>query len=564
MFFSLNKKFIYTISIFFLLTSVIFMYTFYILYGNKIQEEQKAILQRNQQYTELLYENITLKNELKFLLQTHPQLPVSSKLSEILSLHGNLQERQQELSIEHKRTQELIQNYDQRYQALQEGIKIIGGSSILIILGLFMLWFLIRLWILNPINKLAKVSSKVLAGNYTSRLKLNSDSGRYDEFDELMQTFNQMLDNIENGIKEIKKTESFLQSIIDSIPDGIRVLDTDGTIVIANKEYYRQAGCTQECIGEKCFISSQKRNAPCPASLFPCPLREIKLKNAANMQFIQQFHAYPLRQLAVNAAPMRIRDPEQNSCQNYIVESIRDLSDDIRFSHQQKLSSLGFLATSVAHEIKNHLGSIRMITEGVIDKYYRDKPDEAEDKYYLTLVNKQLIECMNIPERLLKLAQFSTETPCIFNCQDCIHDIIALLDYEAKRNGITIDFKAPKKEITLNGSETDFKMMMLNMAQNAFKAMPNGGKLTISLRKGSDGKLNIKLQDNGIGIPADKIKRIFEPFYSDGQNSKHAGTGLGLAIVKSIVEKFNGEIDVCSKENKGTCFSLKIPLPVQK
>ena len=107
-------------------------------------------------------------------------------------------------------------------------------------------------------------------------------------------------------------------------------------------------------------------------------------------------------------------------------------------------------------------------------------------------------------------------------------------------------------------------MMMLNMAQNAFKAMPNGGKLTISLRNTADQKLSIKLLDTGIGIPADKLKRIFEPFYSDGQNSKHAGTGLGLAIVKSIVEKFNGEIKVSSTEHKGTCFSLKIPLPVQK
>ena len=72
-----------------------------------------------------------------------------------------------------------------------------------------------------------------------------------------MQTFNDMLDNIENAIKEIHKTESFLQSIIDSIPDGIRVLDENGTIIIANKEYYRQINSCSNCIGQKCYASSQ-------------------------------------------------------------------------------------------------------------------------------------------------------------------------------------------------------------------------------------------------------------------------------------------------------------------
>ena len=564
MFFSLNKKFIYTISIFFLLTSLIFMYTFYILYGNKIQEEQRSILLRNQQYTELLYENITFKNELKELLKTNPQLPVNSQLALLLNTNNNLEQKQQELTLENKRPKEMLQNYDERYQALQESIKIIIGSSILVILGLLLLWLLIRIWILNPINKLAKVSSKVLAGNYTSRLNLPAPTGLYDEFDELMHTFNQMLDNIESGIKEIKKTESFLQSIIDSIPDGIRVLDDKGSIVIANKEYYRQAGCSQNCIGEKCYASSQNRTSPCPASLFPCPLREIKLKNSANIQFIQQFNAFPNRQLAVNAAPMQIKDSEQKTVRNYIVESIRDLSDDIHFSHQQKLSSLGFLATSVAHEIKNNLGSIRIITEGIIDKYYKDKPDDSEDKQYLQLINKQLIECMNVPERLLKLAQFSNDNCCEFVIQNSIKDTIALLDYEAKRNGIVIEIKAPKKDLIVNGYEADFKMMMLNMAQNAFKAMPNGGNLSIKLNKTADQKVSIKIQDTGIGIPADKIKRIFEPFYSDGHNSRHFGTGLGLAIVKSIIEKFDGEIEVASKEGKGTCFSLKFPLNLQK
>ena len=151
----------------------------------------------------------------------------------------------------------------------------------------------------------------------------------------------------------------------------------------------------------------------------------------AHPHFIKVFAAYPNRHLAINAAPLNIQDA-QGKTLNYIVESIRDLSEDIRFSHQQKLSSLGFLATSVAHEMKNHLGSIRMITEGLLNKYFQNRSDEDEEKKYLTLIDKQLVECINVPERLLKMAQFSQEEQSKFSLQSGIHDVISLLDYEAR------------------------------------------------------------------------------------------------------------------------------------
>ena len=86
--------------------------------------------------------------------------------------------------------------------------------------------------------------------------------------------------------------------------------------------------------------------------------------------------------------------------------------------------------------MKNHLGSIRMITEGLLNKYFQNRSDEDEEKKYLTLIDKQLVECINVPERLLKMAQFSQEEQSKFSLQSGIHDVISLLDYEAKRNGI--------------------------------------------------------------------------------------------------------------------------------
>ncbi len=559
MFFSLNKKFIYTLALFFIFMAVIFVYTFYIVYGSKIQEEQKSTILRNQQYIELLYENINLRKDIrKFINASNTNIIDTDNLNTIRD-ERNIKEKQAELSLEQQRTTQMVQNYDERYKAITEGIRLVFASSFLIIFSMLLIGFLMRRLVLSPINKLAAVSRLVSLGDYDCRVDITKQRYFHDELDDLSHTFNQMLDNIQDSIQQIKDQKTFLQSIIDGIPDGIRVIDKDGNIIIANKEYYKQIGTNKNCIGQKCYFSSQGRKEPCSASMFTCPLREIMENNAPNVKVIQQFTNAPNRHLAINAAPLYI-----NKEKNYIVEAIRDLSEDIRFSHQQKLSSLGFLATSVAHEMKNHLGSIRIIIEGLLEKFHKDPKDKSEEKKYLSLINDELNLCVEVPERLLKLAQFSTDMNQEINCTNVINDALSLLDYEAKRNGVEIEFIHPKKELYLIGSESDFKMALINLIQNAFKAMPNGGKLQIEIKQKRQ-NLEIKISDNGIGIPADKINRIFEPFYSEGNNSARSqGTGLGLSIVKSIIENFHANISVRSKEKEGTCFTLNFPILTKK
>lgn len=117
------------------------------------------------------------------------------------------------------------------------------------------------------------------------------------------------------------------------------------------------------------------------------------------------------------------------------------------------------------------------------------------------------------------MAQFSQEEQSKFSLQSGIHDVISLLDYEAKRNGISISFQTPQKEASLLGNEADFKMMIMNLMQNALKAMPDGGSLTVRLSVGK--QIKIEIEDTGQGIPADKLKRILS-------RSTHRGTALSI------------------------------------
>lgn len=553
MFVSLNRKIIYSILLLFLITSLIFVYTFYLVYGNKIQEEQLYSIQRNQQYIELLYRNINMSKELRQFLSEHPEFETEKTPLKSFYSASSEEERLEQLAAEQKRISEISSSFDQRYQTIQESLKIFVVSAALIVLAIILLALLITRWILNPINKISAVSEAVSHGNLDVRIPENRHSKFADELDYLTTTFNQMLNNLQAVISEVKDKEQFLQSLIDSIPDGIRVIDKNYNVIVANKAYYKQIGHSQkDC--SKCYEASQKINSPCSLETFHCPLHEILHNHKNNVKVVQQFAAFPQRHLSINAAPLKYSGKEK-----YVVEAIRDLSEDINFSHQQKLSSLGFLSTSIAHEIKNHLGALRMILERLLDKFYADKDDEAEDKKNLLMIYNELVRCIDVPERLLKLTRSVEDNSQQINVKDSITDIIQLLDFEAKSKGIIIELHSSADNIIIRGNDADFKMVTINIIMNAIKAMDADGILNINIKQDKIGHTNISFTDTGIGISAENLNRIFDPFFSEGHDNSKKGTGLGLSIAKSIVEKSGGKISVSSTVGVGSCFTLSFP-----
>lgn len=546
MYFSLNKKIFYTVFVLLILMAVLFLTLFLNIYGKKYQEDQNSILLRNQYVMELLYENIALRREL-----SNSKVELSKESQEVLS--GDLGQKQEELSREQNLNKELQKNYNERSLAFMEGIKIISTSSLFSLISIIVLGLLLQKWVIVPIRRLTEASKFVAKGDFSHRILLGKKQIFFDEFDTLAKTFNSMIDNIENNIAEIKNKETFLQSLIDAIPDGIRVIDHNHNIMLANKAYLKQLKNMKIENCRKCY-QAYNFDAPCPEGMFSCPLREIKNNSSRAISLIQNMSGKPL---AINAAPLKIQDTTDKN-DFYIIESIRDLSDDIRFSHEQKIASLGFLATSVAHEMKNNLGSVRMILEGLLDTYYKNIPDDREDKKYLLMVYNQIVNSVEMPERLLKLAKNNGNEHSTFDADTNISEIVSLLDYEAKRNGVVVRQQNARGRNIIVGNEADFKMIILNLAQNALKAMPSGGELSIRTSKNQNYIL-IEISDTGIGISPEKLCHIFEPFYSDGRSSRHQGTGLGLAIVKSLVEKFQGMISVDSVLNRGTTFMIKFP-----
>lgn len=547
MYFKLNKKIVYSMFCLLAFLIIIFFVIFINLYSQRLQDNQNSVYIRNQYVVSLLYDKVRMQKLLTEIEAKYPNLIQDKSL--IFSNQG-LNAAQQELTNEQKLSDELRQNYNNNREALITGTKIVGISLLFVVFFIFLMLFLLDYWVILPVEKLIKISNNVSAGVFSSRLKMPETRYFKDEFDILFATFNKMLENTEQSIEEGKERERFLQQLIDAIPDGIRVIDKNFNVIMANRAFYTMFGIKGDCCGQKCYQAYGYTDCEgCPISRYHCPVRHFR-EDVDDLHTIHEVEKLPLY---VNATRLALGKEQKDY---YIVEAIHDLSGDVRFSHQQKVSSLAFLSTSIAHEMKNNLGAIRLILEGVLNNDYKDLPAEDSRKKYMTMAYNQLVETVKIPERLLKLARYSEADYSLIDVKSAIEDMMLMIDYEAKRSGIVVKTNV-EQGLAFWGNEADFKMIILNLAQNAIKAMLNGGELNITAARKSANML-LSVKDTGVGIKKEQIKHIFEPFYSANTHSK--SSGLGLAIVSSLIEKGKGHISVKSKLGKGTEFTIKIPL----
>lgn len=431
------------------------------------------------------------------------------------------------------------------------GVLALAGASI-VLLAIIAVWLFLRRQVITPVKLLNEASAAITHGNLDVRVPCQ----RQDELFQLCQSFNVMAVQLEQYLGELKANEKFMQELIDAIPDGIRVIDENYHIIMANKAYCQQQQVEQDDLkGALCYESSHGRKKSCPPSLVTCPLYEIK-NNGKPLKFMhhhkrrdnEQFH------VEVSAAPLAV--VRKGKKYSYVIESIRDLEKQIKVTQEQRLSELGKLAAGVAHEIHNPLASVRIGLQFLWTNTNAEGLDE-EFKGYLRMVDGEVDKCIEVTKRLLHLSLPPSDYEQLVSLGEIIPDVVSLLKYDAKKKGIKLKVDLGPTGLRVLATDSEMRMLVLNLVQNAFHAMPDGGLLTIFGREDDEG-VSVAFADNGLGIDPEDLKYIFDPFFSRRADKK-SGTGLGLTISKSIVDRFSGRIEVASELGKGTVFTLFLP-----
>ncbi len=239
---------------------------------------------------------------------------------------------------------------------------------------------------------------------------------------------------------------------------------------------------------------------------------------------------------------------------DYLEEMIQERTNQL--IHSDRLATLGMISAAVAHEVRNPLffisGSVELIQQSLKEK---GSDDEMSGNLERILDGSRRIA--KLIDTLRKYSGHDTLQKKKFKLSDIIDDALNLLSYQFKQGGITF-VTAVSPDLKLYCDPQKLSQVFVNLLSNAGSAMGNqGGRVTVNAAQ-ADEHLVIRIRDNGPGIDAEDVERIFDPFYTT--KGKDEGTGLGLFIVRNIIEDHKGKISLSPFAGRGAEFKISLPI----
>jgi len=219
----------------------------------------------------------------------------------------------------------------------------------------------------------------------------------------------------------------------------------------------------------------------------------------------------------------------------------------------EKLTSLGQMAASIAHEINNPLAGVLVYTRLLSKKLTEDTARKEESLDYLAKMESEVSRCSRIIRNLLDFARQTEPMLRLVDINQIIEQVLAMVGHQAQLQNVEVvkEFSPSLPKVMADFDQ--LQQIFTNLTLNAIQAMPDGGRLTIR-SSAVDGEVRIDVQDTGCGISKENMGKLFTPFFTT--KAKGKGVGLGLAVVHGIIERHKGRIKVQSEVGKGTTFSV--------
>ncbi|MEN1761380.1 two-component system sensor histidine kinase NtrB [Anoxynatronum sibiricum] len=224
-----------------------------------------------------------------------------------------------------------------------------------------------------------------------------------------------------------------------------------------------------------------------------------------------------------------------------------------KLRQNERLASLGQLASGIAHEIRNPLGIIKTISQTL----HQEALEAGEDSLTegLHIIESETDRANKVIKGMLDFARPEPLHLKPTNGEQVLHELLTVLRSLAKQHQVEIDSRLQSVP-PLQADADRLKQAVMNLMLNGIQSMEQGGTLALSLEKGTDSMALITITDQGQGIDKESLPHIFDPFFT----TKEGGTGLGLSVTHRIIEEHRGTIDVTSEPGKGTTFKLHLPL----
>jgi PAS domain S-box-containing protein len=230
---------------------------------------------------------------------------------------------------------------------------------------------------------------------------------------------------------------------------------------------------------------------------------------------------------------------------------------EVDLAHMNRVSTMGELTASLAHEIKQPIGAAVTNAEACLRLLDRKQPDLPEAQEAALEMVKDARRAAAIIDRVRSLYQKGSPHWEVIDVNELIREMVVVLQNEANRRSITMRTNLAEGLPSAMGDRVQLQQALMNLMLNGIEAIRDtNGQLTVESRLAEDGQVSISVKDNGIGLPAGAIDRIFDAFFT----TKPQGTGLGLAITRSVIEFHGGRIWATANFGQGTTFCFTLPI----
>jgi two-component system, NtrC family, sensor histidine kinase PilS len=354
---------------------------------------------------------------------------------------------------------------------------------------------------------------------------------------------------LEQASSEIADLQALNQHVIDSLPSGLATTDRLHRILTFNRGAEAITGVPfRDAVGRPIVDVLQL-----PPAIMAAVQNDLPAKGARRHEY--RFRAADGRgELEIGLTATHLETPGGRAGLLFTFQDVTMIKKLERDSAiQQRLAAVGEMAAGIAHEIRNPLASM----SGSIQILRQELPLSTEQEQLMDIVLRESERLNTTIRSFLAYARPQRFQIARFDVRRALNDTALLLRNSAElREGHEILVDLPPTELWYEADEGQIKQIVWNLATNGLRAMPEGGRLYLDgAIEPSAGGVVLTVRDEGIGIPAEELESLFQPFH--GSFAK--GSGLGLAIVHRIVADYSGEIRVSSQPGAGTTVSVRLP-----
>lgn len=430
---------------------------------------------------------------------------------------------------------------------LRAMVAVSGALALLLIAGIA---WVVRVAVLRRLQRFETTARLIAAGDLERRVPA---AGGSDTITWLAREFNVMADSMAGLVSDVRHERERLETVINSIDDGIVVLDVRRTVVAANAAFLRRVGDVRtDVVG--CACQAVARGlcvvGDCPTlACLDSGERQVRIRERRDRDGRTRWEE-------VHTSP--IRDARGTIVQ--VVEVWRDISDrraaEARLAESHRLASLGLLASGFSHELNTPLATVLTCVESILRSRPTGAPPAPEWEHVSEsagIAREQILRCRSITQHFLRLSRGQSSPGDIVGVRATIAGVVRLVEPTARAHGVELGVEPQTLDLHVRADEAELQHALVNLLLNAVQACAAGGHVRVTTAV--DEQVHVRVQDDGCGIGPEHLKRIFEPFFS----LRPGGTGLGLFLSLNFVRHWGGDIVVTSTPGVGSTFDVVLP-----